>query len=332
MLTELEIQTRILQSDILIERIEKFIAELDRQGVLGLFINQEAFSAFTQMVAEEDILHDQFKVLESIGSSVLKNYVIYYIRNIAKTLAINEYNDEYDFTEWGSRIISMDSDPEYIFDLYFSLMEYAVEISEMFGKAVEFHFRVMEYEYNEGGLKARAKNTLWKKILSQKVKLQGLMMDAFPSGIEYHATSSKWIKTHKEEFDEVNPYLNLVVEAIPYDVIQRHFTQTEIVPTKKSAEEIKAREIELFKCILLDDVFEVINENGFDTRPEVISEMVTKLYLDSPIYVHMRFIQACYMFYREEYFCREEEKIEYMFSTMPELFKQGMVGSINIPS
>ena len=169
-------------------------------------------------------------------------------------------------------------------------------------------------------------------MLSQKAKLHGLMMDAFPSGIEHHAKSSKWIKSHKEEFDEINPYLNLVVETIPYDIIQSHFTQNEIVPTKKSAEEIKAREIELFKCIFLDDVFEAIDKNGFEARPEVISEMISNFYLENPIYVHIRFIQACYMFYREEYFCREEEKIEYMFSTMPELFNQGLMGSINIPS
>ena len=69
-----------------------------------------------------------------------------------------------------------------------------------------------------------------------------------------------------------------------------------------------------------------------DQTEVVINETMHALYRERPIFVHIRMVQACYMFYRMDFLEREEEKLVYMFSHMPELFSNSSWGGINIPS
>ena len=330
-MSELDIQVEILKSSRAMETIKSFVAELERQGVFELFISKSAFDAFISTLAEEKCLHEQHKMLKISSSDVVDNFTLYYVQLVARYMQANKFCSGFDTAWWVKQLIDLDRDPNNIMSVYMTLLEFSYKVSQKYNDAVGFHFLIKEKEYSEADMNTKTRRAASRKLLKLESKLHVMMTDAFPCGTREIVGSQNWIKQNRELYEKIN-FGSIILEC-PYEAIQAYFdaSQSELLITDKPKNVIRERQMEIFKGILLDDVLSRIRSKK-DQTEVVINETMHALYRNCPIFVHIRMVQSCYMFYRMEYLEREEERLVYMFSQMPELFSQSNLGGINIPS
>lgn len=330
-MSEADIQLVILKSHDAMMEIKSFVAELERQGVIELFISKSAFDAFVRTLVEEQYLHEQYKMLEISGKEVIENFTLYYVQLIARYMQANQYNESYDAAFWVKQFVDLDREPQNIMSVYMTLLEFSYEVSKMYNEAMSLGFLVKEDEYKNTAMNTNKRNAFLRRIYKMKSKLHMMFMDAFPCGTQYTAGPKQWIKMNKELYSKI--WFDSIIFGCPYESIQSYFddSQSELLVTNKPKDYIEKKQREYFEGILLEDVLSRIRSKK-DQTEVVINETMHALYRERPIFVHIRMVQACYMFYRMDFLEREEEKLVYMFSHMPELFSNSSWGGINIPS
>lgn len=330
-MSETDIQLAILKSREAMTEIKSFVAELERQGVIELFISKSAFDAFVRTLVDEQYLHEQYKMLEISGNEVIENFTLYYLQLIARYMQANKYNESYDAAFWVKQLVDLDRDPKNIMSVYMTLIDFSYNVSQMYSEAMNFGFLVKEDEYKTIDMNTNKRRALLRRLSKLKTKLHMMFMDAFPCGAKYTAGSQQWIKMNKELYSKIR--FGSIIYCCPYESIQSYFdeSQSELLVTNKPKAYIEKKQMEYFEGILLEDVLSRIRSEK-DQTEVIINETMHVLYRECPIFVHIRMVQACYMFYRMDYLEREEEKLVYMFSHIPELFCNGNWGGINIPS
>ena len=330
-MSEHDIQLVILKSSSAMKEIKSFVAELERQGVIELFISKSAFDAFVKTLVEEKCLHEQHSMLEISGDEMIGNFTLYYVQLVARYMYANKYSAAYDAALWVKQLVDLDRDPRNIMSVYMTLLEFSYKVSQAYNEAMSFHFLIKEDEYSTADMNTNTRKSLLRKLPKLKSKLHIMYMDTFLCGARYTPGPQQWIKTNNELYSKID--FDAIILGCPYDDIQTYFdeSQSELLRTYKPKDFVKQKQLEYFKGILLGDVLCRIKSKKNQTEV-VINKTMKKLYLERPIFVHIRMVQACYMFYRMEYLEREEEKLVYMFSHMPELFSPSNWGGINIPS
>ena len=196
---------------------------------------------------------------------------------------------------------------------------------------MNFHFLVKENEYSTADMNTNTRRSLLRKLSKLKSKLHIMYMETFLCGTRYTPGPQQWIKINNELYSKID--FDSIILKCPYDDIQTYFdeSQSELLRTFKPRVLVKQKQMEYFSGILLGDVLRKVRSKKNQTEV-IINKTMQKLYLERPIFVHIRMVQACYMFYRMEYLEGEEERLVYMFSHMPELFSPSNWGGINIPS
>lgn len=331
-MSESEIATAIFQSTEAYEKVEAFVNELKRQKILDLFINEDAFGVFLQKISDEDVLHEQFTALEISKSTLIENFVFYYIKAIASNLAQSQVSKDNDINVLVEQMIDMDKDPQNIMSLFLTLLLWSNELAQRYNQAIEFHFQVMDYDCEHIEMTRKKRESFWKKILDFKLELNRLFMDAFPCGAKFYIGCKYWMSQNAKIIDKID--FNGIITQIPYEHIQYYFdnSMSQVIATDKTSTEIQDRQTELFKGILVDDALKCLKEQSKKRTANTINTALTNLFDDSPTYIYIRFVQACYMFYREEHIENEQRRLEEMFRNVPTLFYNGTFRGINIPS
>ena len=330
-MSEHDIQLVILKSSSAMKEIKSFVAELERQGVIELFISKSAFDAFVKTLVEEECLHEQYNMLEISGDEMIGNFTLYYVQLVARYMYANKYSAVYDAALWVKQLVDLDRDPRNIMSVYTALLEFSYKVAQAYNEAMNFHFLIKEDEYSTAGMNTNTRRSLLRKLSKLKNKLSIMYMKVFPCGAWYTPGPQQWIETNKELYSKIN--FDSIIFGCPYDDIQTYFdeSQSELLRTYKPRDLVKQKQMEYFRGILLEDVLRMVRLKKNKTEV-IINKTMQKLYLERPVFVHIRMVQACYMFYRMEYLEGEEERLVYMFSHMPELFSNDNWGSINIPS
>ncbi len=330
-MSEVDIQVVILKSSKAMNEIKSFVAELERQGVFELFISKSAFDAFVRTLVEEKCLHEQYTKLELSSTEVVNNFILYYVQVVARYMRENGYNESYEADFWVKQLVDLDRDPKNIMSVYMTLLEFSYQVANMYNDAMSFHFLVKEDEYSNADMNTNKRKALLRKLSKLKSKLHLMYMDAIPCGARYTVGCQNWIKQNKELYSELK--FGSIIFGCPYEDIQSYFdsSNSDVLVTRKTKDVVEKEEMEYFKGIFLEDVLSTLSSKD-DQNIVIINKAMHDLYREKPMMVHIRMVQACYMFYRMEYLEREEERMIYMFSQRPELFSNSYWGGINIPS
>ena len=330
-MSEHDIQLAILKSSGAMKEIKMFVAELDRQGVIDLFISKSEFDEFVKILVQEECLHEQYMRLDISSDEMIGNFILYYVQLLAKYMYANKYNATHDVAFGVKQFIDIDRDPRNIMSVYLTLVEFSYKVSQAYDEAMNFHFSIKENEYVNTDMNTNKRRALLRKLSKLKSKLHIMFMEVFLLGAKYTTGTQNWINANKDIYSKID--FNSIISSCPYDDIQSFFddSQSEVLITNKPKAFVTKKQMEYFCGILLGDVLQQISTNKNQTEV-IINETMNSIYQEKTVLVHIRMVQACYMFYRMEYLEREEEKLVYMFSHMPELFNNGKWGNINIPS
>lgn len=330
--TQSEIVAAIFESDEAFETIQRFIESLASQGVLKLFICEDGLKKLTEKLIEEKALHDQYADLGKSSISITTRYVYYYAQHLARTIFENGVGLLEDVSVWVKPLIEIDNDPVYAVHLFNTLAGYAMSVKSVYVQAVDYHFSKMKEEFEHSKMNTAKRRSYWNKVVAQRAEYSLLIEQAFPAGLKDAYKAKVWRSKKTNTFLRVN--FGPVIESVPFKDVEKTFSESDdqVFKTRKAIYEVESDVLNRFKNLILEDVLEYIEKNGLRKTSNVMNEVICKLNDERPAYVNMRFVQAFYEFYREDYAKRQRQFADAMFPGNPEFSNNGRWGNIVIPN
>lgn len=330
--TQNEIMSAIFESDEAFGMIQRFIESLASQGVLELFVDEDELKKLKEKLIEEEALHDQYTDLATSAMSITTRYVYYYAHYLARIIYENGVGLSDDVSVWVKPLIEIDNDPTCGVYLFNVLAEYAMNIKAVYTQAIDLHFKKLEFEFEHSKMNIKSRKNYWKKVVNLKGEFNLLIDQAFPAGFKTAYKAKHWRMNKSDTFLRVN--FGPVITSAPFKEIGKNFSDSKdpFFETRKSSSEIETYVLSNFKTLILEGVLEHIEKNGLRKTSNVINEVICILDTERPAYVNMRFVQAFYEFYRDDYAERQRQFAEAVFPNIPEFRNNGRWGNIVIPS
>ena len=330
--THNDIMSAIFESDEAFGMIQRFIESLASQGVLELFISEDGLKKLKEKLIEEEALHDQYADLASSAMSVTTRYVYYYVHYLARIIYENGVGLSDDVSVWVKPLIEIDNDTIYGVHRFTALAEYAMSMKTVFVQAIDLHFKKLEFEFEHSEMNVKSRKNYWKKIVALKGEFSLLVDQAFPAGFKPAYKAKHWKIQKSDTFLRVN--FEPVITSAPFKEIGKSFSDSKdaMFETRKTSSEIETYVLSNFKTLILEGVLEHIEKNGLRKTSNVINEVICILDTERPAYVNMRFVQAVYEFYRDDFAERQRQIAEAVFPNIPEFRNKGRWGNIVIPS
>lgn len=330
--TQNEIVHAIFESDEAFTSIQRFVEQLASQGVLEIFVSEAGLKKLRNRLIEEEALHDQYADLGKSGISIVTRYVYYYVQHLARTIYENGVGLQNDVAVWVKPLLEIDLEPTCCVNLFHTLGQYAIGMKTVFVQAIEFHFQKLEAEFAKSRTNVKGRKKHWEKLFALRGELSLLIEQAFPVGLKTEYKVKDWRNKKSDTFRRVN--FEPVITTAPFKEVHRAFkeNQDQLYATRRTSSEVETLVLDNFKTLILQEAFEQIEKDGRRKTGNVINEVICTLYNERPTCVNMRFVQAFYEFYRDDYAERQRELAKTTDPVISAHYCNGMWGNIVIPS
>lgn len=259
----------IILSDSARTQIQRFTKKLDDQGVLDLFFKKEKLDVLTTTFRDKGILSGEFAWIDFSSEYLLRDVTTSITKNLAVLLYEAGIHTPEAINQKIKTIISNMEKPESAVKLYFWLLQFASDITDVFILALsEYYAKHPEEETN----------------------YMPVVVDAIPAPCVSNADCKYWALIHSRLFNKI--YWEESFTKMPFELCyESTFNGAQTTPGGSTKEEIKNDVYYDFKLLIIDEVFKKLTKSR-DRTAKNIAIQAYCLYWDRKIFVHMLFVKA----------------------------------------
>lgn len=299
--SEDEIAYSIILNEKLRNSVVAFVDELERQGVLKMFINGDKLDELAAKFDSLEILTGEFAYIECSKAMLKRDYDSHFYRQVARQIAALNVREKEKIFGYISNLLELWQTPKHSSDLFLATCDLAVRLRAVYARAVDVYFG---QKMGEGiGVVPRNNDiskiqTFWEQLTKQRQEIFRLLSEALPLGVENYDDASCWAIQRKRTFDRID--FTTAFDVVDFEnTYHSFFGNTPVVGSGKTRAEVKKIVEETYKRLLLKDCLLQI-ENPKNQTSAKITSMILKSSKEMTLRMQMRYIQAFFMFYRED--------------------------------
>ena len=301
LLSEDEIAYSIILNEKLRNIVVGFVDELERQGILEMFINGDKLDELVTKLDSLEILTGEFAYIECSKAMLKRDYDAHFCRQVVRQIAVLNVSEKEKIFGYISNLLELWQMPKHSSDLFLVACDFAVRLRAVYAKAVDVYF---SQKMGEGFKVVSRRNdidkiqTFWEELTKQRQEIFKLLSEALPLGIDNYDDASCWAIQRRRIFNRIDfaPALDIVDFESTY---HSFFGNTSVVDSGKTRAEVRKIVEETYKRLLIKDCLLQI-ENPKNQTSAKITSMIRKSSQEMTLRMQMRYIQAFFMFYREE--------------------------------
>lgn len=307
-----------------------FVQQLENHGILRMFMNGEKLDELNSKLNSLQILVGTYSKLDYRGEMLVRYYESHFCRQVARQIAAVEATSDEEIEIHLKSVIELWQTPKHASDLFLAMCDLPVALRKVYQAAIDDYF---EKKYDTGlHVVSRSENmekilNFWEDLSETKKEIFRLLDEAMPLGIEHSEETEEWVKNHKDEFAGIN--FAAARKLTEFDTVYEIFFGSS--PRTKSGftrAETKVKVYQSYKVLVLKDCLAEIPEPQAQTG-KAITKVLENKAKDESLRLIIRFIQAFFMFYREDARIVRERMRRSLIQSMPTLYNGG---TINIPN
>lgn len=307
-----------------------FVQQLENHGILKMFMVGDKFDELTSKLDSLGILTGSFAELNYRGDMILGYYQVHFGHQIARQIAAAQAKTKDEIQIHLNSVIELWQTPKHASDLFLAVCDFAVRVRKVYQTAIDIYFK----QKCETGLcvVSRSDNTekildYWEDLSKEKKEIFSLLDAALPLGIEHSEETEIWILNHKDEFDRID--FDAAIQLTDFDtVFEIFFGNTRVTSSGIKKSDAKVMVYQSYKALVLKDCLAEVKDTDAQTGENLTRVLQTKVN-DEALRLIIRFIQAGFMFYREDARTVRERTRRSVIESMPTLYNGG---TINIPN
>ena len=296
-----EITLKIINTPILRNMCLEFSDMLDTQGIYKWFIRGDKLDELIELLNSLDVMTGEFSLLHISSKTLRKNNDANIIRQIAQQLCTLRLRTDLEIFLGIGNMLTLWKTSKHAPDLFFAICDLGVKLGKVYQNAVD---RYVKRKVEEGMFKVPEGgdldnvNEFWETLTKNKNRIAEAMDAALPLGIEDIGDSLKWMSENENIYLRLNfsEAMKLTdFESAYYDFYEDKSRTAAFMPKDIVKKEVERK----FKALLLNDVFEKLTDDGMRTR-DCINDEISAITQDRTLRVTLRYVQAFFMFYRED--------------------------------
>ena len=307
-----------------------FVQQLENHGILKMFMVGNKFDELTSKLNSLGILTGPFAGLDYRGDMILGYYQVHFGHQIAKQIAAAQVTTKDEIAIRLDCVIELWQTPKHASDLFLAVCDFAVRVRKVYQAAIDSYFK----QKVETGLRIgyRSDNTekvlnYWEEMSKSKKEIFSLLDAALPLGIESSEETEIWILNHRDEFDRID--FDAATKLTDFEtVFEIFFGNTRVTSSGIKKSDAKVMVYQSYKALVLKDCLTEVKDAEAQTGENLTSVLQAKAN-DDALRLIIRFIQAGFMFYREDARLIRERTRRSVIESMPTLYNGG---TINIPN
>ena len=329
-LREDEITMHIIANNELRDKVVGFVRRLNDLGVLKIFMDGDELDKLNEVLRSQNILSGQYASINYTGANLLRNYESHFCRQVARQVAFVKVYDENEIERYLDMVLELWQTPKHAFDLFLGICDLATRLRNVYQMAIREHFE----RKTKQGLQVISKSddvekitSYWENLTKERDEIFSLLNSALPLGTESSECTAKWMEENKDvvygiDFSLMMGYADF---ETGYEILFLNQPKTVSGIWKKDARNIVMKS---FKALVLKDCIEVL-ENSWDKTSESFTRVIQEKAKDESLRYLIRFVQAMFMFYRDEARMIREGTRRTIIQSLPTLYNGS---TINIPS
>ena len=325
-----EITTKIIATAKWRNEVVDFVQQLEKHGILKMFMNGDSLDKLNSKLNDLQILVGPYAKLDYRGEMLIRYYESHFCHQVARQIAaVGATTDEEIDTHLKS-VIELWQTPKHASDLFLAMCDLPIALRKVYQAAIDDYF---EKKYETGLYVVSQSDNMkkisnyWETLSESKKEIFKLLDHAMPLGIEDSEETEAWISNHEDEFCKVD--FSAARKLTDFDTVYKIFfgrsTTTQAGFTRA---ETKLKVYQSYKALVLKDCLTEIPDSDAQTG-KAITNVLKKKAKDEPLRFIIRFIQAFFMFYREDARLVRERTRRSIIQSMPTLHNGG---TINIPN
>lgn len=300
-LSEDEICGRLIVDENLRRTVIDFVDLLDKQGILEMFIVGDKLDELIAALNEKDILTGEFAQVEYCGAMLRRYYESHFLRQVARQVAAATVTTDEQIASATQLVIELWQTPKHCSDLFLATCDLGTRLRKVYAVAIDQYFR----QKVEKGICVISRSedtekvtTYWEELTKEKNVIFKLLDEAIPLGIEVSEEAMKWANVKKKVFNRIDfsSAMELTDFETVYEVL---FGMMPSTPSGKTKSQAQDEVSYAFKILVLKDCLSQIPSIKNQTGTKITS-MVQKEAKEDSLRIMMRYIQAFFMFYRED--------------------------------
>ncbi len=290
-------------------KLDSFVDKLEGQGILRHFIDGNKLDEFIEKIKKHNVLRGQYIQLDSASQYLDGDWKSNFRIQAGRYLESLGVTDDSQICSGVEVMVARMEGNTFAPILFKMLVEYANTISTAYKNAIEFFYNqeTQMIIFNEGMDFYTAEQKLL-NLDALKAELLLSLVKAYPCGLIADTEKTDWMirkegTIKRVDFTELFDVVSF--EACYQDVFEDGDPIGWI--TKQEVERITA---ENFKRLLLKDALSEITSEKKRTSPN-FTKYFQQLAKEKPLYVNMRYVQAMFLCFLEEYKKRKIAKTIY---------------------
>ena len=329
-LREDEITMYIIANNELRDKVVGFVCRLNDSGVLKMFMDGDELDKLNEILRSQNILSGQYASINYNGADLLRNYESHFCRQVARQIAATKAYNETEIEKYLDVILELWQTPKHAFDLFLEICDLATRLRNVYQIAIGEHF---ERKTHKGLYVISKSNNMekitsyWEDLSKARDEIFALLNAALPLGTESSETTVKWMEENKDVVDGIDfgPMMGYADFETGYEILFLNKPKTVSGIWKEDARSIVMKS---FKALVLKDCMEVL-EDSLDKTSEAFTSVIQEKVKDESLRYLIRFVQAMFMFYRDDARTIRERTRRTVIQSLPTLHNGG---TINIPN
>ena len=279
----------------------EFSDMLDTQGIYKWFIRGDKLDELIELLNSLGVMTGEFSLIRISDETLRKNNDANIIRQIAQQLCTLRLHTSLEISAGIENMISLWKTSKHASDLFLAICDFSVQLRKVLQNAVD---RYVQRKVQEGMFVVPRSGDLdkvdefWETLTKNKNRIAEAMNEALPLGIEDIGDSLKWMDKHGKiysrlDFSEAMKLTDF--DSAYYAFYEDKATSASLIPKEVVKEEVEKK----FKALLLNDVFGKLAEDGKRVKASINDE-VKSMAEEKTLRVTLRYVQAFFMFYRED--------------------------------
>ena len=267
----------ILSNQEALQSISSFVIQLDQLGLIRSFINGENLDKLMAELRKLNVFTGDLAQVDFSSETLNKDYVIKFSLFFAQELFRIKIYEESEIVPFLGGLIRHISKPKNAYTLYSRLFEYSAQISNTLIHAIDAVQPCTVNQYNN---------------------LREMLAAAVPGVAIPRIKCSNWIYSKYRTFEKLD--FSPIWENEPFEeCFKAFFSDSPTSPSGYSKEKTHEEIQYIFKCLLLDEIFEEI-PNQKNRTVENINQAIGSMLETRSIYVYVRYVKAFFVFTIED--------------------------------
>lgn len=329
-LREDEITMYIIANNEMRDKVVGFVSRLYDLGVLKIFMDGDELDKLNEILRSQNILSGQYASINYTGADLLRNYESHFCRQVARQIAAVKVRSEEEIEKYLDVILELWQTPKHAFDLFLEICDLATRLRNVYQMAIGEHFE----RKTQKGLYVVSKSdnvekitSYWEGLSKERDEIFALLNTALPLGTESSEDTVKWMEENRDILDRID--FTAMMEHADFE------TGYEILFLNKPKtvsgiwkEDVRSIVMKSFKALVLKDCMEILHD-PLDKTSEAFTSVIQGKAKDESLRYLIRFVQAMFMFYRDDARIIRERTRRTVIQSLPTLHNGG---TINIPN